>query len=246
MQTSVTGIVIIVIILLIYALCILIKDRLHPRNLFYQRAKDRWLRGQIADSLEECDPIHMDIGSYGNSDMAGISALTAMQTAQTVSGQMAFSDGPWLITCSSGAVSYFERDAIKQGLDMVDYGNEFDPDCTIYAGFSPVSHQAGMIGILDRSSAALHLDIGAFGAETALQDLAFDTQEGICIAGENLMSQAAGILTADEVYVGEQLFELPKSLDRESEADAGLMTMDILRFALGFALVAGILIGLTG
>lgn len=237
-----TGIIFIALLLCWFSLFLVNRKELF--NRFYFRKKDRDLRLLMSNSLEESTPIHLDIGGTGGSEMISASAITAMRLTEVVSAQMAYSDEPWKITCNSGSATVFEKETVRKGLDIADYGNEFDSETAVFCGYSPLSHQTGMIALMDETPTALHLNIGAFGAEIALQDLAFKGDESVYIAGENPVSQAVGFVTADEIYIGEQVFELPDSISEEAKTDFRLLSMDLLRFGAIAAIVIGVILGM--
>lgn len=242
MSSSLSGLLIIIIVIFFYTICLLGKNKFSLNNLFYEKRKARALRSQISNSIEEGSSVHCDISNLDESGAITGGAMVALNTTRKLSSQLSSADEPLFITNNNSTVTFFEKDAIKNGMKQSGLENEYDPNCSVYAGFSPLSHQSGMISILDGSTSAVHLNMGSFGAEIALQDLAFDSSEGIIAAGESLASQAVAYVTADEPFFGEEIFELPQMVESESGLDSSLIVMDLLRFGLILALIAGTLI----
>ena len=246
MQASPAGAVIILGMVLIFLICWLIAGRIRIISRSYNREKDRLIRRQIAYSLEESAPIHLDIGSSGDGSLSGGAMLSAADATETVSAQMAFADEPWMITASSGVASANEKDSVQTGMDAADYGNSFDSDCTAFSGVAPVSHFAGNSSALEAKPSALHLSIGAFGSISALADTMCSKGDILCVAGDDLLSQAVGTVTADAVYVGEQFTEIPDSLSRKEKKDPALLAMDVFRWVLIAAIAVFTVMGLRG
>lgn len=246
MLTSYTGLIILGAAVIICAACSLFSGKARLHFTPGRAEKKQWLKERIADSLEECAPIHLNVGTASDSDLSNAAVLTAAEAGKTVSAQMAFADEPWLISSSSAAAGYFEKDAVKTGLDNADYGSDFDEDCTVYTGFSPVFHQAASDASLSNTPAALHLNIGSFGSTAALQDMGYDCSEGILTAGDDLSVQAVGLLTADRVFVGEESFELPLALKNEERTSPELLAMDVFRFAAAAVAAVVIILGVIG
>lgn len=246
MQASLAGAVIIPGMALIYLICRLVAGKLRITSRAYDRDRDRLVRRQIANSLEESAPIHLDIGGCSEGCLSGGSVLAAAEATETVSAQMAFADEPWMITGASGAAAAVEKDAVQTGMDAADYGNSFDPDCVTFSGISSVSHAAGNNAALEMKPSALHLSMGSFGPVSALSDTLYSKGESLCVAGDDLVSQAVGTVTADAVYIGEQFAEVPGALSRKERKDPALLAMDVVRWLLTAAVIVFIVMGLRG
>ena len=246
MQPSMTGAVIILGIIVIYGICLLVKGKVRLVSRSYNRDKDKLLRLQIANSLEEASPIHLDIGSNNEGELAAGAVLAAAEATDTVSAQMAFADEAWLITTSSGMTAALEKDAVRSGMDAADYGNAYDPDCAVFSGTSPLEHTAGNGTVQEITPSALHLSMGASGTAPALMDTLCKNGEVLCVSGDDLLSQAVGTVTADAVFVGEQVFEIPDSLDRKEKNNAALLAMDVIRWLVIAAAAAFVVMGLRG
>lgn len=242
MSSSLSGLIIIIVTIFFYTICLLGKNKFSFNNLYYEKRKAKSLRSQISNSVEEGTSVHCDISNSDESGAITGGTLMALETTRKLSNQLSSSDEPLFITNNNGIVTFFEKDALKNGMKQSGLENEYDPNCSVYAGFSPLSHQSGMISILDGATSAVHLNMGSFGAEIALQDLAFDSSEGIITAGESLTSQAVAYVTADEPFFGEEIFELPQAIESKSGLDSSLIVMDLLRFGLILGLVTGTLI----
>lgn len=239
MSSSLTGLFIILGVLVIYSISLVCQKGKKYTDLFYEKKSAKNLRYQIANSIEEGAMVHCDICNLEGAGFFSEGTLTALHTTQKLSNQLSSADEPLLLTSNDSALTFFGKEAINQGLKKSGLENEFDPNQSIFAGYSPLSHQAGIIGILDGEASAFHLNIGAFGPEIALQDSAFDSSEGIIAAGDNLAAQAVSYVTADDVFIGEEIFELPQVIQEKPEMDSGLIAMDIIRFGIIIALISG-------
>ncbi len=239
MSSSLTGLIIILGVLFIYSISLLWQKRKKYTDLFYEKRSAQNLRQQIANSIEEGLMVHCDICNLEGTGTFSEGTLTAIQTTQKLSNQLSSADEPLIITSNDSALTFFSKDAYYQGLKNSGLANEFDPNQSVFAGYSPLSHQSGITGILEGEVSAFHLNIGAFGPEIALQDSAFDPSEGIIAAGDNLAAQAVSYVTADDVFIGEKIFELPQIIQEKPEMDSGLIAMDIFRFGIIIALVIG-------
>ena len=246
MQASPAGAVIILGMVLVFLICWLIAGRIRIVSRSYNREKDRLIRRQIAYSLEESAPIHLDIGGSGEGSLSGGAMLSAAEATETVSAQMAFADEPWMITASGGIAAAYEKDSVQTGMDAADYGNSFDSDCAALSGVAPVSHLAGNSSALEVKPSALHLSMGAFGSIPALSDTVCSKGDILCIAGDDLISQAVETVTADAVYIGEQFTEIPDSLSRKEKKDPALLAMDVFRWVLIAAIAVFTVMGLRG
>ena len=246
MQASLAGAVIIGGMVIIYAVCWLITGKLGIISRGYNRSKDRLIRRQIANSLEESAPIHLDVGNSGEGNLACGVVLSAAEATEAVSAQMAFADEPWMITGSGGLSSAVEKDAVLTGMEAADYGNSFDSDCAVFTGVSSAVHMTGNSAALEMEPKALHLSMGEFGPVSALSDTLYNKGDALCIGGDDLLSQAVGTVTADAVYIGEQFAEIPDALARGEKKDPALFAMDVIRWILIAGIAAFIVMGLRG
>ena len=240
------GAVIIAGMVIIYLVCRLITGKIRIASRGYNRSKDRLIRRQIANSLEESAPIHLDIGHSGEGSLAGGAVLSAAEATEAVSAQMAFADEPWMITGSGGFSSAVEKDAVLTGMEAADYGNSFDSDCAVFTGVSSAVHMTGNSAALEMAPKALHLSMGEFGPLSALSDTLYAKGDALCIGGDDLLSQAAGTVTADAVYVGEQFTEIPDALARCEKKDPALFAMDVIRWVMIAGIAVFIIMGLRG
>ncbi len=174
----------------------------------------------------------------------GISSLVALASAEKLANRFAGADEPLRVTSNSGTAHALLKEAVSNGIAAAELENEYDPENVEFAGYDRLSHQSTMLSVLEASDAPLHLNVGTPGAAVALQDLMFHEEEAILVAGDDLTAQAAGLATADIVYVGEQLYELTGDLNSAGKSDhveTGLLVMDVLRYGFIFALIAGAL-----
>ncbi len=231
----------------IYLICRLIGGHLRLTSRAYHREKDRLLRRQIEASLEYSAPIHLDIGSSSEGGLAGGAALSAAEAAATVSAQMAFADEPWVITAAGGLDTAVEKDTVRSAMEAADYGNSYDPDCTVFTGTGDIEHSAGNSFTLEKEPSALHFTIGSSGpASAALSDTLYSKGEILCVAGDDLLAQAVGTLSADAVFIGEEYTEIPDSLDHKMKNDPALIAMDVMRWVVIAAVVLFAAAGLSG
>ena len=241
MNPSRFGLILIIATLLIYGLCLFLRNKIKFFPLFKNDSNSRKLQLSLSRSIEEGKPIHLDVLNRDESQLINPSALVAMNTSEQLANRFAASDEPPFVTNNSGLVHALTNDAVKMGYQQADLENEFSAASIDFAGFDSLSHQTTMFGLLEETPYAMHLNIGSGGPEIALQDLMFQNEEEIYIAGDSLLGQATGLATADGVFIGEQLYELPivtQPERKEAAPDVGLLVMDILRY--GFIVALGI------
>ncbi len=239
MSSSLTGLILIVACLFLYMISLWRKNKILLTLRTPSKEKIDALRHRIANSMEEGAGVHIDISNSSENAVISGSAQVALQTVRTLSAQLAPADQPLQVTNNQSALTFFSREAVQNGVRQSGLENEFNPDSSVFVGYSPLTHQSGLIAQLKGEQSALHLNIGAFGAEIALQDLAFDNTEGLIAAGENPIAQAVAYGTADESFIGEELFELPEALKPHPGTDSSLVVMDLFRIGVILAILGG-------
>ena len=243
MNSSMLGLVIIILTLILYAICLLFKNKIHLTPLFLSTKRAGKLRTRLTESYETGSPVHLDTFNADETQIISPAVLSGLSATEILSNRFSAADEPLLVTENSGAIHAFSRDAMLNGLRKAGLDNESQPASVEFAGFGNLSHQSAMLAQLADVNAAFHLIIGSSGSEIALQDLMFDDDASFIIAGDNLNGQATGLAVADDVFIGEQTYELPSLLSTDDrQKDIGLLVTDLLRYGLIFAILGGTLL----
>ncbi len=178
------------------------------------RASGAALRETLSRSIELGDAAHLDLNG-GGVGMSSAAAFAGLKSANRIARRAAFDDVPPVFSSDDGIGGELLERTVDQGYRSVDMEAGYEPTTVRSAGIDPVAHQGVMLTALDETHEPLHLSIGSAGSEIALQDLAFESSENVLIAGDNLAAQAAGLVSAEEIFVGEQVYSLPTLLRTE-------------------------------
>lgn len=194
------------------------------------RASGTTLNETLSRSIEHGDAAHLDLNAGGIGMISG-AAFAGLKSANRIARRAAFDDVPPIFSSDDGLGGDLLERTVAQGYHAVDLEANYEPTTVRSAGIDPIAHQGVMLTALDETHEPLHLSIGSAGSEIALQDLAFEMGESVLVAGDNLTAQAAGLVSAEEVFVGEQVYSLPTLLRSEKlksdSARAFGMTSDL-------------------
>lgn len=211
---------------------------------FTARACGKTLTGALSESLERGDAAHFDLSS-GSSAMFSATAIPGLESANQIARRVAAADSAPVFTADDGFGGALLERAVRSGYRAVESDAEYEPTTVRTAGNDAVSHQAVTLTAIDETHEPMHLSVGSAGAEIALQDFSFAANESVLIAGDNLQAQAAGIVAAEETFIGERVFALP-ALVRKADRTAGpfalrtLIVMDAMRWIVIAALIIGV------
>ncbi len=240
-----SGIAILIFVLLIYAVSSILIKKIPLKKQDAQNSDMEKIKIALNSGAENSELIHIDSGTSNNSEMFSSISLIALKCAEETSRQTVLMDESLLVTTNSGALAAVQEDSVKESYKKASLENEFDRNQIAFNGYSDASHQINMINETEVPAAA-HINIGSFGPETVIQDLAFDGSESIFISGDNLTSQSAGIVFADGTIIGERTYELPQALSNRKGPAAELLAMDIFRWVMIGAIIAGAVMGIAG
>ena len=208
------------------------------------RACGKTLTGVLSESLERGDAAHFDLSS-GSSAMFSATAIPGLESANRIARRVAAADSAPVFTADDGFGSAVLERAVCSGYRSVVLDAGYEPATVRTAGNDAISHQAVSLTAIDETHEPIHLSVGSAGSEIALQDFSFAANESVLIAGDNLQAQAAGIVAAEETFIGERVYALP-ALVRKADRTAGpfalrtLIVMDVLRWIVIAALIASV------
>lgn len=236
------GLIIILTVVLILLVCYLLRNRLYLTPLFQNNSRQKDLNSHLIEAYESGSIVHLDAVQPDEISAVNTSSLIALDAAETLSRRFSAADQSPMMTGNSPLVHTIMRDVAAEGFRRAGLENEFEPEKIEFAGFDPLIHQAVALSVMEDETMPLHVNIGSIGAEIALQDMMYRGEEAILLAGDDLTGQAVGMVVADDLSIGEELFELPSRLrtnQNEHRIEPELLTMDVLRWVFLVALAAG-------
>lgn len=236
------GLIIILIVVLILLVCYLLRNRLHLIPLFQNNPRQKDLNSHLIEAYESGSIVHLDAVQADETSPVNASSLIALEAAEMLSHRFSAADQSPMVTGNSPLVHTIMRDVAAEGFRKAGLENEFEPEKIEFAGFDSHLHQAVALSVLEDETMPLHVNVGTIGAEIALQDMMFRGEEAILLAGDDLTGQAVGMVVADDLSIGEELFELPARLQvkqNEYRIEPALLAMDVLRWVFLAALAAG-------
>lgn len=236
------GLIIILSVVLILLVCYLLRNRLHLTPLFQNNSRQKDLNSHLIEAYENGSIVHLDAVQPDETSPVNASALIALDAAETLSRRFSAADQSPMMTGNSPLDHTIMRDVAAEGFRRAGLENEFEPEKIEFAGFDPLIHQAAALSVMEDETMPLHVNVGSIGAEIALQDMMYRGEEAILLAGDDLTGQAVGMVVADDLSIGEELFELPSRLrtnQNEHPIEPELLAMDVLRWVFLAALAAG-------
>lgn len=236
------GLITLLIVLLTVILCSLLRSKVRLMSLFQCNSRQKALESHLIEAFESGAAVHLDSVQPDEVSPVNASAVVALETANSLNARYSAADEPPVMTGNSALAYPLTRDFAAEGFHQAGLGNEFEPEKIEFAGFDPLIHQGIALSVLDDVTMPLHLNIGSIGSEISLQDLMYRGEEAVYLASDDLSGQAAGMVVADDVFIGENLFEMPALLGKTAEDSAivpDLLAMDIIRIGFLVALAAG-------
>ena len=236
------GLIIILTVVIITLVCYLLRNRLHLTPLFQNNPRQNALNSHLIEAYENGSIVQLDVVQADDTSPVNAAAMIALDAAETLSRRFSAADEPPMVTGNSPLIHAIVRDVAAEGFREAGLENEFDAEKIEFAGFDPLIHQAVALSVLEDETMPLHVNIGTIGAEIALQDMMFRGEEAILLAGDDLTGQAVGMVVADDLSIGEELYELPARLrtnHQEQRIEPELLAMDALRWVFLAALAAG-------
>lgn len=235
------GILIIGVAAVLYLLSLVIKKKARLHHVFSNDSRAENILTSLTDAVEDGGAIHLD-----STGMADPSRAVTIELAETIAADNAFSGEPLHAASDNGLITPALQDAIANGMNKSGLENDYSSDSVVFSGFSALSHQAAALTFNGDEAASLHINTGSYGAEAALQSLAYDGYERIVSCGENPTAQSVAFLSGDDALIAEEIFESAGAVTGRKSVNAGLLTMDVLRLAVAVGLIAGAILAFLG
>lgn len=205
------------------------------------------LASGIGAAVESGRRLHLSLGHGGILGQPGASTFMGLSILQRIARTASISDVPPIATSGESVQAILSQDVFQTVYQTIGAETQFDPNSGQLTGLSPFSFAAGALPIVYDQQVSLNVLAGSFGSEAALIADSAERAGSMILAGsENLTAQAVFYACTEAPLIGEELFAAGAYLQVGVSHNASLMTQDIFRWLLIFAILAGATARLVG
>jgi hypothetical protein len=194
-----------------------------------------------ADAVESNYPVHFSMGSSALGGTSTISALASAEVIYRLAERLAVGQQTPLITLSDALTVSLAQDTLRRAYEfrrnMADYRSR--AAAWFPQGQRSLAFAAGAAGLIADANIAHSVLLGRFGVELALLGEGALRHDQVLIAhSDTVEGQAVAFAQANQILIGEELYVGPAYLNGQRLDLSGILTLDVLRWAV----ILGILI----
>ncbi|MCC6189771.1 MAG: hypothetical protein IT318_12120 [Anaerolineales bacterium] len=199
------------------------------------------LPATVGTAVEAGQRLHFSLGTgtVGGADTAAM--LAGVVVLDQVAAAAAMSDRPPIVTTADGTAMLLAQDTLRGVYARQNALARYDPESAQAVGLTPASFGAAQTMLPSDQAVAGALLLGSIGTEAVLLTEAGQRAGVTTLAGtDNLTAQAVLYAAADHPLIGEDLFAGGAYVGGAPAHLASLTAQDILRLAVGVAILLGV------
>lgn len=198
------------------------------------------LPGQTGRVVESGGRMHVSLGpnSLAGQD-AGVT-LAGLAMLDMAAGAAAIADRPPLATTADATTVWVMSDLVRRVYEEKDRADRLGTQNALLVALDSTALAGGLTSLIPDAEVQANVLVGSFGAEAALiAEAGSRVRIPQTVGSDRLEAQAAGYALADHVLIGEEMFAARGYLEGRASARGGLLTQDVLRWALIGLIVIG-------
>ena len=196
------------------------------------------LPGSVGRSAETGQPLHVSVGVAGVGGAATAETWAGLTLLTQMADEAAACDTPLIVTVSDATVLPIAQDILQRA--YVRHGNPdaYDPTQVQFIAPNDMAYASGVMGLLNREPVAANVMVGVFGDEYLLMGET-GAQRGVrqIVGSADPQTLALVYATADEAFVGEEMFATGAYTGRLPAQVGSLLTEDWARWAVAAAIL---------
>lgn len=237
-------IVFVVAFLLFLSLTLLVRrDRLHPR-LRPLAAYDA-VNQQVAAAVESGGRVHVSLAGNNITDTEAAGGIAGLSTLAAISERSATGKQLVLGTTADATMLPVMRDVV--GETAAGQNVSFRATAARLVALDTLTLAAAATGIIPDEEVQANVLLGSFEQEAILITEA-GQRRGISqtMGSDRIQGQAVAFVAADHPLIGEEMFVAQAYLKGQPSRLGGVATLDVLRWIVAFAIVAGVVLKTLG
>ena len=230
-----------ILLLTLFLIAIFSRRRKSPFPLRRIAAYER-VAGMIGRAIEADRPLHLSLGSAGIGGANTLLALAGAEMAYQISLQAAIGDQSPIVTTSEASTLPLAQTTLRDAYRTRNLANRYRFTSARWypSGSRSLAFAAAITAMMSDDRVAGNVMTGSYGPELALILTASQRHRAPSIAVSNQLSgQAVAMAMADYPLIGEEIFVSTPYLDKEGARSSEAVVMDVLRWLLILAMLAG-------
>ncbi len=197
----------------------------------------------VGQAIDTSRPLHLSFGSAAVGSDGTPVALAEAEFFYQIIQATASSDSAPLISAASAATIPLAQDTVRRAWQG---GDQLKRVRWYPSGDRSIAFAAAVSALMPVEEPPAHILAGSFGPELALiLESAEQAGQGTLAVSDQLEGQAVAFAMADEVLIGEQMFDAAAYLGTDTSAHADARVKDIWRGLLIMGLAVLLLLNVT-
>ncbi len=192
----------------------------------------------VARAAESGRPLHVSVGVRGVGGGVTAETWAGLTLLAELADEAAACDAPLIITVADATVLPLAQDILRRAYDRHGHPEGYDPTRVRFVAPEPLAYAAGVAGLLKREPLAGSVMVGSFGDEYLLMGET-GARGGVpqVVGATDARTLSLVYATADETFVGEEMFAAGAYTRRLAIQIASLLTQDVARWVVIVAIV---------
>ncbi len=200
------------------------------------------LPGSVGRSAETGRPLHVSVGTAGVGGVATAETWAGLSLLTQMADEAAACDTPLIVTVSDATVLPIAQDIMQRAYARHGNPDGYEPTQVRFIAPNSMAYATGVLGLLEREDVAANVMVGVFGDEYLLMGET-GARRGVrqIVGAADPQALTFVYATADEAFVGEEMFATGAYTARRPIQIGSLLTQDWARWAVvGAILVVAI------
>lgn len=244
MNSSITPIVIVVLILLSYRLMHSVFVRRLGRGEGLQlRPLPGFdvLKIQIGRAIESGRQMHITLGQAALPGPSGPTTLAALKMMQHLADEGCANDTPPLITTGEATIMLAAQEMLQHSFERANRPEEYRARLVHFVAHDtdPFAYAGGVSALMHQDRVTGNVMVGQFGPELMVMAEAAQRQDVTQVIGtDDPTAMALATVVTENTLIGEELFAASTYLNNTPEQMANLRIQDIVRVFIMIAILA--------
>ncbi len=196
---------------------------------------------QIGEAIESGGRVHIGLGSSTLHGDQGTTTIAALAMLELATGLAAINDRSPVTTTSDAATILAADEIIARAYRQQSLPERYEQTASRLVALDPIALAGGTTSIIQDDLIRSNIIIGSYGAELALIAEAgsrLDIPQ--TMGSDRLEAQAVAYGMANYPIIGEDIYAVRAYLSDSPGALAGLITEDLLRWAIVITILLGV------
>lgn len=201
----------------------------------------------VGQAAELGKPLHVSLGIGGIGSATTLETFAGLNVLEYLAQQAALCNTPLLVNIADPTSMPAAQAALARAYAQAGYPEEYNPNKVRFIARDPVAYAAGVMSTLEQEKLAANIMVGHFGDEFLLMGET-GNQKNISQVGGTTSPRVlpAVYVSMEHTLIGEEIFAAGAYLLNNPNHIGALVAQDVMRVAIVFTVIVGIILKTLG